>query len=106
MQVATEESVGAIKAIGGTIERISDIATSISAAVEQQQGATANIAQSVRAAASGTSEVAVNVRNAAQGATETGEASSRIFASAQALSGESLHLKTEVGKFLDGVRAA
>jgi methyl-accepting chemotaxis protein len=29
-----------------------------------------------------------------------------MFASAQALSGESLHLKAEVGKFLDRVRAA
>ncbi|MBR0698098.1 methyl-accepting chemotaxis protein [Bradyrhizobium lablabi] len=106
MQTATEESVGAIKAIGQTIERISDIATSISAAVEQQRGATANIAQSVRAAASGTADVATNVRNAAQGAAETGETSSRMFASAQSLSSESLHLKAEVEKFLDGVRAA
>jgi methyl-accepting chemotaxis protein len=106
MQTATEESVGAIKAIGQTIERISDIATSISAAVEQQRGATENIAQSVRAAASGTADVAVNVRNAAQGASETGETSSRMFASAQALSSESLHLKAEVEKFLDGVKAA
>ena len=106
MQLATEESVSAIKAIGQTIERISDIATSISAAVEQQRGATQNIAQSVRAAASGTADVAVNVRHAAQGANETGETSSRMFASAQALSGESLHLKAEVEKFLDRVRAA
>ena len=106
MQTATEESVGAIKAIGQTIERISDIATSISAAVEQQRGATENIAQSVRAAASGTADVAVNVRSAAQGASETGETSSRMFASAQALSSESLHLKAEVEKFLDGVKAA
>jgi methyl-accepting chemotaxis protein len=106
MQTATQESVGAIKAIGETIERISDIATSISAAVEQQRGATQNIAASVRAAAGGTADVAVNIRNAAQGATETGETSSRMFASAQALSGESLHLKAEVEKFLDGVRAA
>jgi len=106
MQLATEESVSAIKAIGQTIERISDIATSISAAVEQQRGATANIAQSVRAAASGTAEVAVNIRNAAQGADETGETSNRMFASAQTLSGESLHLKAEVEKFLDRVRAA
>ncbi|MBR1228873.1 MULTISPECIES: methyl-accepting chemotaxis protein [unclassified Bradyrhizobium] len=106
MQLATEESVSAIKAIGQTIERISDIATSISAAVEQQRGATANIAQSVRAAASGTADVAVNIRNAAQGAGETGETSNRMFASAQALSGESLHLKAEVEKFLDRVRAA
>src|SRR6266702_2693711 len=106
MQLATEESVSAIKAIGQTIERISDIATSISAAVEQQRGATQNIAQSVRAAASGTADVAVNIRNAAQGADETGETSSRMFASAKALSGESLHLKAEVEKFLDRVRAA
>jgi len=106
MQLATEESVSAIKAIGQTIERISEIASSISAAVEQQRGATQNIAQSVRAAASGTADVAVNVRNAAQGASETGDTSSRMFASAQALSGESLHLKAEVEKFLDGVRAA
>jgi methyl-accepting chemotaxis protein len=106
MQLATEESVSAIKAIGQTIERISDIATSISAAVEQQRGATQNIALSVRAAASGTADVAVNIRNAAQGADETGETSSRMFASAQALSGESLHLKAEVEKFLDRVRAA
>jgi len=106
MQLATEESVSAIKAIGQTIERISDIATSISAAVEQQRGATQNIAQSVRAAASGTADVAVNIRNAAQGADETGETSSRMFASAQTLSSESLHLKAEVEKFLDRVRAA
>jgi methyl-accepting chemotaxis protein len=106
MQLATEESVGAIKAIGQTIERISDIATSISAAVEQQRGATQNIAQSVRAAASGTADVAVTIRNAARGASETGETSSRMLASAQALSGESLHLKAEVEKFLQGVRGA
>jgi methyl-accepting chemotaxis protein len=106
MQLATEESVGAIKAIGQTIERISEIASSISAAVEQQRSATQNIAQSVRAAASGTADVAINVRNAAQGASQTGDTSSRMLASAQALSGESLHLKAEVEKFLDGVRAA
>jgi methyl-accepting chemotaxis protein len=106
MQLATQESVGAIKAIGQTIERISGIANSISAAVEQQRAATENIAQSVRAAATGTAEVAESIGNAAQGASETGETSTRMLASAQALSGESLRLKDEVGKFLDGVRAA
>jgi methyl-accepting chemotaxis protein len=106
MQLATQESVGAIKGIADTIERISDIATSISAAVEQQRAATQNIAHSVGAAATGTGDVAVNIRTAAQGASETGETSSRMFASAQALSGESLHLKAEVEKFLAGVCAA
>jgi methyl-accepting chemotaxis protein len=106
MQLATEESVVAIKAISQTIERISGIAGSISAAVEQQKSATHNIVSSVRAAVSGTADVAVNVRQAAEGAHETGETSSRMFASAQALSGESLHLKAEVDGFLDRVHAA
>ncbi|TQF36160.1 chemotaxis protein [Bradyrhizobium sp. UNPF46] len=106
MQLATEESVVAIKAISQTIERISGIAGSISAAVEQQKSATHNIVASVRAAVSGTADVAVNVRHAAAGASETGETSHRMFASAQALSGESLHLKAEVDGFLDRVRAA
>jgi methyl-accepting chemotaxis protein len=106
MQVATAESVDAIKAIGQTIERISGIATAISAAVEEQHAATQNIAQSVRAAAGGTAEVAVNTRNAAQGAGETGQTSNKMFVSAQGLSGESQRLKAEVEKFLDGVRAA
>jgi methyl-accepting chemotaxis protein len=106
MQLATEESVAAVKGIGRIIERVSGIASSISAAVEQQRSATHNIAASVRAAASGTADVAVNVRHAAKGASETGETSSRMFASAQALSGESLHLKAEVDGFLDRVHAA
>jgi methyl-accepting chemotaxis protein len=106
MQLATGESVDAIKAIGQTIERISGIANSIAAAVDQQRSATENIVHSVRAAASGTAEVAVNVRDAAQGASATGETSGQMLQSAQALSGESLHLKSEVENFLAGVRAA
>ncbi|MET4221361.1 methyl-accepting chemotaxis protein [Bradyrhizobium sp. LB7.2] len=103
MQLATEESVVAIKAISQTIERISGIAGSIPAADEQQKSATHNLVVSVRAAVSGTADVAVNVRQAAN---ETGETSSRMFAAAQALSGESLHLKAEVDGFLDRVHAA
>jgi methyl-accepting chemotaxis protein len=99
MQLATQESVNAIKAIGQTIERISDIATSIASAVEQQRAATQSIAQSVRSAASGTADVVSNIRNA-------GESSNRMLGSAQALSAESLRLKAEVGKFLEGMRAA
>ena len=106
MQLATQESVAAIKAIGQTIERISEIATSISSAVEQQRAATQNIAQSVRSAASGTADVVSNIRSAAKGAGETGDSSDRLFTSAKALSAESLRLKAEVDKFLDRMRAA
>ena len=53
-----------------------------------------------------TSEVATNVGNVATGANETGETSDEILKSAQSLCSDSLQLKAEVSKFLDGVRAA
>jgi methyl-accepting chemotaxis protein len=106
MQRATGESVGAIKAIGLTIERISGITTSISSAVEQQGTATQSIAEGVQAAASGTLEVADNVERVAKNARETGTTSGLMLKSAQELSEVSSHLKHEVEKFLDSVRAA
>jgi len=55
MQAATQESVGAIKEIGGTIGRISEIATTIAAAVEEQGATTQEISRNVQQAAQGTS---------------------------------------------------
>jgi methyl-accepting chemotaxis protein len=106
MQRATGESVNAIKAIGQTIERISEITTSISSAVEQQGTATQNIAQGVQAAAGGTLDVAENIERVARGAGETETTSGQMLRSAQALSDVSIHLRDEVEKFLDSVRAA
>ena len=106
MQVATQESVQAIKQIGTTIGRISEIAATISSAVEQQGGATQEIARNVEQAAQGTSEVATNIVDVNQGARRTGSASAQVLSSAQSLSGESNRLKLEVDKFLDTVRAA
>ena len=106
MQRATAESVNAIKAIGLTIERISEITTSISCAVEQQGAATQSIAEGVQAAAGGTLDVADNIEMAAKNARETGTTSGMMLKSAQDLSEVSNHLKGEVERFLDSVRAA
>jgi methyl-accepting chemotaxis protein len=106
MQRATEESVGAIKAIGLTIERISEITTSISSAVEQQGTATQSIAEGVQAAAGGTLDVADNVEHVANNARETGTTSGLMLKSARELADVSTHLRDEVEKFLDSVRAA
>ncbi len=106
MQRATGESVRAIKAIGQTIERISGITTSISSAVEQQGTATQSIAAGIRAAASGTLDVADNIERVAKNAHETETTSGLMLKSAQELSNVSTHLKDEVEKFLDSVRAA
>jgi methyl-accepting chemotaxis protein len=106
MQVATQDSVLAIKQIGTTIGRISEIAAMIASSVEQQDGATQEIARNVEQAAQGTSEVATNIVDVNRGARETGSASAQVLSSAQSLSGESNRLRLEVGKFLDTVRAA
>jgi methyl-accepting chemotaxis protein len=106
MQAATHHSVAAIKEIGGTIGRISEIATTIASAVEEQGAATAEITRNVQQAASGTTQVATNITDVSRGAAETGSASAQVLGSARSLAGESNRLKLELGKFLATVRAA
>ena len=106
IQAATQESVGAIQEISGTIERLSEISSTIAAAVEQQGTATREISQNVQQAAQGTQQVSTTIADVRRGASETGSASSQVLSAAQMLSGDSNRLKTEVGKFLDTVRAA
>jgi methyl-accepting chemotaxis protein len=106
IQVATQESVNAIKEISGTIEKLSEISSTIAAAVEQQGAATQEISRNVQQAAQGTQQVSANITDVQRGASETGTASSQVLSAAQSLSGDSNRLKLEVGKFLDSVRAA
>jgi methyl-accepting chemotaxis protein len=106
IQAATQESVGAIKEISGTIEKLSEISSTIAAAVEEQGAATQEISRNVQQAAHGTQQVSSNIVDVQRGATETGSASSQVLSAAQSLSGDSNRLKLEVGKFLNSVRAA
>jgi methyl-accepting chemotaxis protein len=106
MQTATQDSVAAIKEIGGTIARISEIASTIATSVEEQGAATQEIARNVGEAAKGTGQVATSITDVNRGAAETGSASAQVLASAQSLSAESHHLRREVDKFLSTVRAA
>jgi len=106
MQVATQESVSAIKEISTTIARISDIAQTVAATLEEQGAATTEIARNVGEAAKGTAEVADRITDVNRGANATGAASGQVLASARSLSSESRLLKAEVEKFLNTVRAA
>ena len=106
IQNATQESVSAIKQISGTIERLSEISSTIAAAVEEQGAATQEISRNVQQAAMGTQQVSSNIADVQRGTSETGSASSQVLSAAQSLSGDSNRLKLEVGKFLDTVRAA
>jgi methyl-accepting chemotaxis protein len=106
IQAATNDSVGAIKEISSTIERLSEISSAIAAAVEEQGAATQEIARNVQQAAQGTQQVSSNITDVQRGATETGTASSQVLSAAQMLSNDSGRLKNEVSKFLANVRAA
>jgi methyl-accepting chemotaxis protein len=98
--------VGAIKEIGDTIGRMSEISSTIAAAMEEQGTATQEISRNIQHAARGTSEVSSNITDVQRGASETGSASAQVLSAAQSLSRDSNRLKLEVGKFLDMVRAA
>ncbi len=106
IQNATQESVGAIKEIGDTIDRMSEIASTIASAVEEQGAATQEISRNVQQAAQGTQQVSANITGVQRGTSETGSASSQVLSAAQTLSRDSNRLKTQVGKFLNTVRAA
>jgi methyl-accepting chemotaxis protein len=106
IQTATQDSVSAIKEISGTIEKLSEISSTIAAAVEEQGAATQEISRNVQQAAQGTQQVSANITDVQRGASETGSASSQVLSAAQMLAGDSSRLKLEVGKFLTSVRAA
>ena len=106
IQAATQDSVGAIKEISSTIERLSEVSSTIAAAVEEQGAATQEISRNVQQAAHGTQQVSSNVADVQRGASETGSASSQVLSAAQTLSADSNRLKLEVDKFLRNVRAA
>jgi methyl-accepting chemotaxis protein len=106
IQAATNDSVGAIKSIGDTIGRMSEICSTIASAVEEQGAATREISRNVQQAAHGTREVSSNIVDVQRGAADTGSASSKVLSSARSLSTENSRLKHEVEKFLDTVRAA
>jgi methyl-accepting chemotaxis protein len=106
IQAATQESVNAILEISGTIEKLSEISSTIASAVEEQGAATQEISRNLQQAAQGTQQVSSNITDVQRGASETGSASSQVLSAAQSLSRDSNRLKFEVGKFLNTVPAA
>jgi methyl-accepting chemotaxis protein len=106
IQSATGECVTAIGGISDTIREISGIATTIAAAVEQQDSATREIARSVQQAATGTSEVSVNVTGASQSADRSRALADNVLAATGQLGRQADALHASVDTFLAGLRAA
>ena len=106
MQGATSQAVDALRSIGATIGRMSDIATAIAGAVEQQSAATQEIAQAVQHAAAGTSEVTGTIALVSEDVARTGAEAETVRATARELARQSEALKAESDAFLDAVQKA
>ncbi|WP_092039436.1 methyl-accepting chemotaxis protein [Methylobacterium pseudosasicola] len=106
VQASTGQAVTAISSITARIQEISTVATSIAAAVEEQGAATQEIVRNVGQAAQGTGEVTSNISGVADAAEETGRSATQVLGAASELSRQSEHLRAEVSRFLDTVRAA
>ena len=106
IQTATAGSVQSIHTIAGTINDVHAFATTIAAAVEEQDAATQEIARNVSEAATGTTEVAANIAGVSEAAQQTGAAANQVLSAALSLSRNGEALQVQVDRFLREVRAA
>ncbi|HYF84893.1 methyl-accepting chemotaxis protein [Azospirillum sp.] len=106
MQQATGGAVTAITEITHTIGEINEIATTIAAAIEEQDAATREIARNVQQAAQGTQEISTNIVGVQHAAEGTGKAASEVLEAARELFRDSEKLSSEVDRFIQQVRSA
>ena len=106
MQAMTAETVIAIKSIGHTIASLNEVASVISAAVEEQTAATNEIARNIEQAAAGTIVVSVNVNDVSSETSTTVETARRVLDAAIELAKQGDILRQDVALFVEQVRAA
>jgi methyl-accepting chemotaxis protein len=106
IQEATSSSADAIENITRTIARVSEISTAIASAVEEQGAATQEIARNVQQAAIGTQEVSSNIVSVTEAAQHTGSAATQLLAGSNDLAKQAEIMRTEVEKYIAGVKTA
>jgi len=106
MQTATNESVDSIRGISGTIAQMSEIATAIAAAVEEQGAATQEIARNIQQAAQGTRHVSTTIAQVQQASGSAGTTAEQLRGGASTLAHQAEELRRQIDTFLSQVRAA
>jgi methyl-accepting chemotaxis protein len=104
VQNVSMEAANAIRAIGKTIERISEISGIISNSVQQQTAATKEISCNVQQASAGTGEVSRSIVSVTNAATESRGAANEVLHASEELSKQSEFLRKEIQMFLQKVR--
>ncbi|WP_052711900.1 methyl-accepting chemotaxis protein [Elstera litoralis] len=106
IQSGTGLAVERVTQIAEVIRRMSELSTTVAAAVGQQGAATGEIARNVQEAAQGTELVGKSVGTMQGAASETGQAAESVTAAADGLNRTTEALKQAVASFLGQVRAA
>ncbi|MCR6633004.1 MAG: cache domain-containing protein [Magnetospirillum sp.] len=106
VQEQTREAVAAIDDVAKVIDQISEISSSVAAAVTEQGAATREISRNTQEAAQGTRHVSDNVVDVRAAAAETGRSADSLLSQAEGLSRGAHSLEQAVDGFLDGIRAA
>ncbi len=105
VQAATGSFVKAIGSVTKTIDRVNDITTAISAAVEEQNAATGEISRNVQEASAAAKDVSHNISMVTDSTNKAGDTASNMEAAADSMSHQSDSLRQSVGEFLSKVRA-
>jgi methyl-accepting chemotaxis protein len=106
IQQASDGTVHSMTEIIRVIGSIKEIATAISAAVEQQGVATNEIARNCQQAATGAAQVTQNIAGVGQAAEMTGSASTQLMTLSGGLSSQAIDLKQVVETFVRDLNAA
>jgi len=93
IQKAASEAVGSIRGIGGSIDKINEVASAIASAVEEQGAATGEISRNVKEAALGVQGVTENVGVVSSAVGQVSESSQEVMSVAQELRSQAEVLK-------------
>ncbi|WP_085905290.1 methyl-accepting chemotaxis protein [Kiloniella majae] len=106
MQRQTGSAVSDIEGISKIINQVNEIASGISAAVEEQGAATQEIARNTQEAARGTQEVSANISGVSQAAEKSGQASDQVMTAVDELKTQGDRLNSQVQNFLREIQSA
>ncbi|WP_298243159.1 methyl-accepting chemotaxis protein [uncultured Bradyrhizobium sp.] len=90
IQASTQAAVDAVETMGGHIVEIDGVATSVAAAMEQQDAATREIARSISESASAAKEVSAKIGNVSRDATSVNDRAAEVR---QAIAGMAANLE-------------
>ncbi|TBW35240.1 methyl-accepting chemotaxis protein [Siculibacillus lacustris] len=96
--------MAAIEGITGIVGEISDAATVIAAAVQEQSAATQEIARSMQMASTATDDVSANVVTVAEAAGATGRVAIEVAGASDVLADQNRRLQDTVARFLERTR--